>query len=246
MKQIAIDHMNSDHADIVVAFAQKLGGLSGKDAKITDINDDGMQIECSDGNSAFVPFLTKANQNGKGYKDVIVELYSSIKVNSAQNTTQEGLIKFIDSFKTAIISSSKDGQNICSYAPFVKIGDEIYITLSSVAEHYHSIKQNPNTIGVMFLQDEQDAKSAFARVRVSFEARAEFMDDETREIVFDKFEEKFSDDPSLQFIRSMKDFYVVKITLAKGRYVKGFGAAFDTNGFEILNGARVSNPHTKK
>ncbi|CAD7286969.1 HugZ family heme oxygenase [Campylobacter suis] len=244
MKEVAIEHMNKDHADIVKAFAQKLGGIKEYEgAKIADINEDGMQI-VSGNESAFVPFLSKAKDGN--FKDVIIELYSSIKKNSIQNTTQEGLISFVDGFKTVIISSQKDGKSVSSYAPFVKVENEIYITLSSVAEHYHAIKQNPDKISVMFLQDEAEAKSAFARVRVSFEAAASFMSDEDRERIFDKFEEKFSDDPSLKFIRAMKDFYVVKISLGKGRYVKGFGAAFDTQGFEILNGARVSNPHTKK
>lgn len=238
--------MNSDHLNIVIEFCKKFSSVSEPtNVRMTDINEDGMEITC-DQNVTFVPFLNKANQNGEGFRNAIIELYTSIKDDTNQNSIQTGMINFINSFKTLLISSVKDNQAISSYAPYIKFDNNFYICISSVAEHYHSIKQNPDKISILFIQDEKDAKTLFARTRVSFSAVAEFLNDDEGDKIFAKFEECFANESALKFIKEMKDFFIVKITPKNGRYVKGFGAAYDTNGLKIIDSSRVNNPHTKR
>lgn len=244
MKQRALDHMNSDHLDIVIAFCKKFSGVDEPtNVKMTDINEDGMEISC-DQATTFVPFLSKAS--GDGFRESIIELYMSIKSDTNSSSVQSGMMKFINGFKTVVISSILDGSAVSSYSPFIKENDEFYICISSVAKHYHSIKQNPDKISLLFIQDEKDAKSLFARVRVSFEARAEFLNESVRDEYMAKFEKEFANESALAFIKEMKDFYIVKLTPTKGRYVKGFGAAYDTVGLQVVDSGRVNNPHTKK
>lgn len=244
MKQRALDHMNKDHLDIVIEFCKKFSDVAEPtNVKMTDINEDGMEITC-DQAKTFVPFLSKAG--GDGFRESIIELYMSIKGDTNNSSVQGGMMKFINSFKTVVISSVLDGQAISSYSPFIKENDEFYICISSVADHYHSIKQNPDKISLLFIQDEKDAKSLFARVRVSFEAKAEFISDSVRDEFISKFESAFANESALAFIKEMKDFYIVKLTPTKGRYVKGFGAAYDTVGLQVVDSGRVNNPHTKK
>ena len=217
--------MNKDHLDIVIEFCKKFSGVAEPtNVKMTDINEDGMEITC-DQAKTFVPFLSKAG--GDGFRESIIELYMSIKGDTNNSSVQGGMMKFINSFKTVVISSILDGQAVSSYSPFIKENDEFYICISSVADHYHSIKQNPDKISLLFIQDEKDAKSA----------RDEFIS---------KFESAFANESALAFIKEMKDFYIVKLTPTKGRYVKGFGAAYDTVGLQVVDSGRVNNPHTKK
>lgn len=246
MKQRAIEHMNSDHLDIVIAFCKKFSGVAEPtNVKMTDLTEDGMEITC-DQNVTFVPFLNKANKDGGGFRDAIIELYNSIKDDTNQNSVQSSLTSFIDGFSTILISSVKDGQAISSYAPFVRDGDEFFICISSVADHYHSLKQNPDKASVLFIQDEKDAVSLFARVRASFTASAEFLPSDLTQKYFEKFEADYPNEPALKFITEMQDFYIVKLTLKNGRYVKGFGAAYNTIGLKVVDSGRVNNPHTKK
>ncbi|QCD44248.1 DUF2470 domain-containing protein [Campylobacter mucosalis] len=78
MKQRAINHMNADHLDIVEAFCIKFGEIANPtNVRMTDIDENGMEITC-DEKVIFVPFLSKANQNGEGFRNAIIELYTKI------------------------------------------------------------------------------------------------------------------------------------------------------------------------
>ena len=81
MKNNAIKHMNEEHGDIVEAMALKFGSLqNAKGAKIVDIDDNGLDIDVN-GNIIRVPFTQKANQNGQGYKEAIMEICKDLKPN---------------------------------------------------------------------------------------------------------------------------------------------------------------------
>ena len=72
------------------------------------------------------------------------------------------------------------------------------------------------------------------------------MSESVRDEFMAKFEKEFANESALAFIKDMKDFYIIKLTPTKGRYVKGFGAAYDTIGLQVVDSGRVNNPHTKK
>ncbi|MDL0088953.1 HugZ family heme oxygenase [Campylobacter gastrosuis] len=240
---MAIEHMNSSHKDVLVAFCKKFAGVDNPtNVRLDDINEDGVSISC-DENSTFIPFLKKAELNNNGFKNTIIELYESIK---DENGVEKSLLDFINGFKTLIISSIKDGFANSSYAPFIRQDDNFYICISSVAAHYEAIRQNPDKISILFIQNENEAKSLFARVRASFNAVCEFVDDSLKDSYLDIFEANFKNESALKFIRDMKDFHIVKISPKNGRFVKGFGSAYDTNGLKIINANRVNNPHEKR
>ncbi|MGG7048026.1 MULTISPECIES: DUF2470 domain-containing protein [unclassified Campylobacter] len=79
MKQMIIEYMNDNHQEILVEFAEKLGGIKdADDARLIDINEDGMTISAG-GQSFYAKFLTKADgSNPMSYRDVVTELYSSL------------------------------------------------------------------------------------------------------------------------------------------------------------------------
>lgn len=133
----------------------------------------------------------------------------------------ENLIK---NQKTLIISSlNRNKLPESSYAPFVIVENDIYVYLSKAANHYYNLSENKDC-SVMIIEDEKDAKTIFARERVTFEGEA-FKLENVEEKIFDKFNEVH--DPSMVSVLRTMDFNMFKIVLKKGRYVKGFGQAFD-------------------
>ncbi|MCD8213569.1 MAG: pyridoxamine 5'-phosphate oxidase family protein, partial [Campylobacter sp.] len=149
--------------------------------------------------------------------------------------------------KTIIISSlDENGQCVSSYAPFVRDGDDVFFCVSSVARHYHTIKANPDKVSIMFIEDEKDAGTILARNRLSANCEVSIVDDAKRDEIFDKLQAKNHNDGAFSDIKGMKDFYIMKATLKKGRFVKGFGAAYDTLGLEITKGLQDADPHTKR
>ncbi|MBE2987062.1 pyridoxamine 5'-phosphate oxidase family protein [Campylobacter sp. RM12920] len=161
---------------------------------------------------------------------------------------QDSVFKFVDSLKTVIISSlNSKGQCVSSYAPFVREGDEIYLCLSSIAEHYSSLKASPNKASLLFLEDESTAKTILARVRLSIKCEVDFIKDEAkRDEYFDKLVAKNPNESAFVYIKNMKDFYVVKASLKQGRFVRGFGAAYDTLGLKVIKGLQEMYPHESR
>lgn len=250
MQKRAMDHMNSEHSGIVYAFCERFGSYENPtNVKMTAINEDGMEITCDQG-TVFAPFLQKANQDGEGFRDDIIALYQSISSGAHKklDKVEKGMQELVDGQKTVMIASvHTDGQCVSSVAPFVREGDDVYLCISSVAEHYHSIKANLNKISLLFVEDEKDCKTVFARNRLSIRCESEFVTDkDLRDKIFDKLIEKNPEENSLQHLRSLADFFILKATMKKGRYVKGFGAAYDTNGMKVNEAADDKNPHTKK
>ena len=126
--------------------------------------------------------------------------------------------------KTFMISSTtKENKPFISYAPFVKIGEKLYSYISQTAEHYENLCTNPE-VAVMVIEDEKDAKTAFARARVSFNATATKLE-EVSDAIWEAFEAKQGSD-ILQVLKSL-DFHMFEFELHTGRLVKGFGQAYD-------------------
>lgn len=117
-----------------------------------------------------------------------------------------------------------DGLPFLSYAPFVEHEGKVYLYLSKIAEHYYNIEKN-SAVDVMLAADESATKNIFARERARFAGTAKNLGNEGNEEIFQKFEDKFGA-PTFKMLRTL-DFSLFELTLAKGRYVVGFGQAYD-------------------
>lgn len=142
-------------------------------------------------------------------------------IRHKENKTMENLLK---NQKSLIISSiDKDNNPAISYAPFVMIDDKIYVYLSKVAEHYYNLRDNKKC-SVMLIEDENVAKTIFARARLSFNCEAKMLEEATEE-VFSKFDE-VHDAKMMAMFKNM-DFDMFELNIKVGRLVKGFGQAFE-------------------
>ena len=136
--------------------------------------------------------------------------------------------KFLDSRKTLVISSTDEQDNpFVSYAPFITHADRLYIYVSRIAEHYWHLA-NSDTVSVLLIADEADTTNLFARERVRFECGVERLDDaEEHDELFALFRDRFN--AKLIDLLQTLDFSLFELSPRAGRYVVGFGKAYDVD-----------------
>lgn len=140
---------------------------------------------------------------------------------------QQAYQTFLQTQKTVMISSiTAEGLPLISYAPYILNEGKLYIYISRISDHYASIQQS-ECIQAMLIADEVHSPNLFARERLRFVCRPRLVEEHTHEVVFQQFEEKFKK-PMIDLLRGL-DFSLFELTPLEGRYVVGFGKAFDVN-----------------
>ncbi|ARV59651.1 pyridoxamine 5-phosphate oxidase [Nostocales cyanobacterium HT-58-2] len=144
---------------------------------------------------------------------------------------------FTDLFQSLVISTvSADGIPNASYAPFVMDESKnIYIYVSGLSSHTQNLHAVPRA-GVLFIEDESQTKQIFARRRLTFDCTATLIERDTEvwNQIVDRFEARFGE--MIQLLRDLPDFRIFKLIPIQGRFVIGFGAAYevDPNNFSTL------------
>ncbi|RKP55063.1 heme iron utilization protein [Cohnella endophytica] len=134
-------------------------------------------------------------------------------------------LTFAASLKTIMLSTvDGDGQPFISYAPFVKRDGKLYVYISRIAHHFRHIENHP-TVDAMLIEDESQSANLFARQRARFVCTAVNVGNEGYEEVFEQFELSFGKG-MIGMLRGL-DFSLFELTAREGRYVAGFGQAFD-------------------
>lgn len=140
---------------------------------------------------------------------------------------QQAYQTFLQTQKTIMISSiTEEGAPLISYAPYILNEGKLYIYISRISDHHASI-QRSESIHAMLIADEVNSSNLFARERLRFVCRPQLVEEATHEPIFRKFEEKFKK-PMIDLLRGL-DFSLFELTPLEGRYVVGFGKAFDVN-----------------
>ena len=139
--------------------------------------------------------------------------------------------KFPEQF-ASIILSTVDAQGVpnASYAPFVlDEAKNIYIYVSGLSPHTKNISANP-LVSVLFIEDEAQTKQIFARRRLTFDCRATLLERDTPNWIeiAEKFQARFGE--IIEMLRSLPDFRIFQLTPQNGRFVVGFGAAYQIGG----------------
>ncbi|MFJ2618467.1 HugZ family protein [Glutamicibacter sp. NPDC087344] len=140
----------------------------------------------------------------------------------------EAYLAFRNNCQTLVLSTLDDqGLPFISYAPFVIRDGEMYVYISKIAEHYWHLKA-AKKVNAMMLADENTSRNLFARERARFLCDVEVIEDETDfEDVFEQLNVRFKKS-LLDLLRTL-DFSLFRLSPAVGRYVVGFGLAFDTD-----------------
>ena len=148
---------------------------------------------------------------------------------------------FLQSRHTLHLSTlDKEGHPYASYAPFA-VGDNcLYVLLSDIAVHGINLK-NDGKAAVLIVEDESEAQTVFARIRVNYQVTAQHIPFDSGEkystgieCLFNKQGERIHD------LSKMNDFNLFKLTPLGGRYVKDFGRAYSIAG-RSLTGENIEH-----
>jgi putative heme iron utilization protein len=158
------------------------------------------------------------------------------------------IVSMIESRKSLMLSSlTEEGLPYASYAPFA-IGDNcLYVLISEIAVHGKNLQLNPDA-SVLIIEDEDSAEELFARLRVVLKVNAQVMavDSDGWNIGLNALTERHGD--RISSLSQMGDFKLFKLNPMGGRYVKGFGRAYQIEGGS-LGGTSLSHlreGHTKR
>lgn len=114
-----------------------------------------------------------------------------------------------------------------SYAPYSRDRQgRFYIFVSDLAAHSKNLEQHCEC-RLMFIRDERDSRNLFARERLSYRCQAELIkpSDPQFEPQLEQLEQHCGDVVTL--LRSLPDFRLFRLSPTSGRYVVGFGKAYD-------------------
>lgn len=138
---------------------------------------------------------------------------------------KEMYLNFIDSKHTAVLNFvNEEGKPFSSIIPFVKKDNKLYIYISEVADHYR-LTERSEFIDVMIHADESETKNAFATERVRLLCTPKKLGNEGHEEIFELFNTSFNKN-LMDMLRGL-DFSLFELDPIEGRYVVGFGLAFD-------------------
>lgn len=135
---------------------------------------------------------------------------------------------FITNRQTIILSMlDDDGHPFTSCAPFVEKDGKLYIYISEVADHFRFLENN-DYVDALLIADEDATKNNFATERARWQCKATNIGNDDEDI-FSLFYE--SHGKSMIGMLQGLDFSLFELTPLQGRYVIGFGMAFDVDDY---------------
>lgn len=122
-----------------------------------------------------------------------------------------------------------DGTPHASYAPYVMDqAHRLYIFTSGLSAHTRNLLTT-HKAGVLIIEDEAATQQIFARQRITYDCRAELVERQSDdwEARANAFEQRFGD--IIQMLRPLGDFQIFRLAPQSGRFIMGFGAAYEVN-----------------
>jgi len=161
--------------------------------------------------------------------------------------TTEEVNVFVEQFLMLVMASmTPEGEPYASTAPFVRVGNDFFILVSTVAQHGRNLL-NSKKVSLLIAEDEALALQPFARKRITIEAAVcEILREEGAfEEMMILFGEKFDSD-LINSLSGMRDFHLFKLSALGGNVVMGFGKAYrlDEN-LEVMMQISGQHQHAK-
>ncbi|MFB1326347.1 HugZ family heme oxygenase [Helicobacter pylori] len=240
-----MEHMNAHHVEDMKGLLKKFGQVHhAENVAFKSVDPQGIVIGYNNNQTLRIEFNHEV-KDPKDYKNAIIELCQSVEKTHDLKGVEEEVKAFKEGFDSVCLATlHPNGHVVCSYAPLMSDGKQYYIYVSEVAEHFAGLKNNPHNVEVMFLEDESKAKSAILRKRLRYKTNARFIERGAEfDKAFDSFIEKTGGAGGIKTIRTMQDFHLIALDFKEGRFVKGFGQAYDILGDKIAYVGDKGNPH---
>lgn len=168
------------------------------------------------------------------------------KAERLQNRLGPEIQAFRDARKTLQLGTvNKDGKPHTSYAPFAFSENGYYILVSDLAMHGQNLKFS-KAVSIMMIEDENEARSIFARRRLSFDTQAELIEPKSEQWDSGINVMRLRLGEMLDELSALGDFRLYRLNPIQGRYVKGFGKAFNVSGEDMLSVIHLDEGHVKK
>lgn len=143
---------------------------------------------------------------------------------------QDEIMAIVNSRKSLMLSSlDEEGLPYASYAPFAVGDDCLYVLISEIAVHGKNLQLNPQA-SVLIIEDEDSADELFARLRVFYRITAENMEPESEGWLQGLACLQGRHGERITNLSQMSDFKLFRLQPNGGRYVKGFGKAYQIEG----------------
>lgn len=171
---------------------------------------------------------------------------SDIRRERLQNRLEPEVQAFRDSRKTLQLATiSAEGIPNATYAPFAFDSQAYYILVSDIAAHGRNLKINRN-VSILMIEDESECKQIYARKRLTFDTRAELVERNTEawQQGVNALQTRFGD--IIENLSQLGDFNLYRLVPESGRYVKGFGQAFEISGNDLLDFVHLTEGHVQK
>ena len=138
---------------------------------------------------------------------------------------KEKYLQFVESRKNLILNLLDDeGRPFTSCAPFIKKDGKLYIYISQIADHY-GYMENSEYVDALLVADESATNNPFATERARWSCTPANLGNEGHEDIFELFNTNYG--AKLMDVLRGLDFSLFELTPLQGRYVVGFGMAFD-------------------
>ena len=138
--------------------------------------------------------------------------------------------KLLTSQQTLMLSTASScGTPDISYAPFIRNDLGVfYIFVSEMARHTNNLLTNPQA-SILFIRPEAECNNLFARERAVLKCSVKEIpkDDKTYTPQLDALQNHFGEVVAL--LRSLSDFHLFALEPQEGRYIIGFGRAYNIN-----------------
>lgn len=167
------------------------------------------------------------------------------KQERIQNRIGPEIQEFKQQCKTLQMATLTAGMPHVSYAPFTCNKEGFYILVSDIAQHGQNLKHSKN-VSIMLIEDESNSKQLYARRRLTFDTTAQLIDKRSPvglQAISD-LTNRFGD--IIDNLAELKDFNLYQLTPEKGRFVKGFGKAFDISGADMVDMVHLKEGHVKE
>ncbi|MBE9063635.1 HugZ family protein [cf. Phormidesmis sp. LEGE 11477] len=151
-----------------------------------------------------------------------------------QGLSPEKLQQIYQSFPTQFGSVvlgtvGSDSQPQASYAPcIVDEAKNIYIFVSGLSAHTQNLTATKKA-SALFIEDESKTTQMFARKRLSYSCTATLLDrnSEQWDAIATRFETRFGN--IVELMKGLPDFRLFQLQPRSGRFVLGFGKAYDVD-----------------
>ncbi|MGF1695809.1 heme utilization protein HutZ [Vibrio kyushuensis] len=152
--------------------------------------------------------------------------------------------EFRDNCQTLQLATLNNGVPHVSYAPYAHTENGYFILISDIAQHGQNLKHT-KCVSIMMIEDESQAKSIYARRRLSFDSQASCVDKQSEMGVegITALRQRFGD--IIDNLSTLDDFNLYQLVPEQGRYVKGFGKAFNVSGDDLLSFLHLSEGHMR-